>query len=73
MAGRASTRQRGAKFGLIRILGVTLLTHPLGEAVAYTALIYFGKYCVETISKSKFCQIDLNICTYIFFKFSNAI
>jgi hypothetical protein len=41
MAGRASTRQRGAKFGLIRILGVTLLTHPLGEAVAYVTLIYF--------------------------------
>ena len=40
MAGRTLTRQRGALFGLIRILGVTLLTHPLGEAVAFT-LIYF--------------------------------
>ena len=61
MARRASTRQRDAKLGLIRILGVTLLTLPSGEAVAYTTLIYFEKYLVETISKSKFCQIDFNV------------
>ena len=56
MARRVSTHQCGAKFGLIRILGVTLLTHPLGEAVAYTTLIVFRKHCVETISKLKFVK-----------------
>ena len=54
MAGRASTRQRDAKFGLIRILGVALQTLPSGGSCC----LYHTDLFLE-ISYGNFFKVEI--------------